>query len=50
MTDDDATRLAQDWLIRHGYEQWKDSAWHYGGYEADVLEVLTEFIQETAKP
>jgi len=42
--------LAQDWLRRHGYEQWQDGCWHWGGYEADVLSVLAEFIQETAKP
>ena len=50
MTYEDAAQLARDWLERNGYEQWPDDVWHCGGYEADVLQVLSEFIQETAKP
>ena len=40
---------AKEWLLAHGYYQFKDGTWSTGGYEADVEAVLQEYIDEAGR-
>jgi hypothetical protein len=46
MTEEEAVKLAREWLLAHGYTQWPDGFWQSQGYEVEVDSVLAKYIKE----